>query len=203
MPEEHYFSASPQAKLQTHEVSFEVAGEQLSLLAASGTFSSSRLDPGTAILLKQLPDRGFAGPVLDIGCGWGPIAVTLARVSPEATVYALDVNQRSLELTQANADRLGLGNVQPVTAEQVPEGLEFSAIWSNPPIRIGKAKLHELLLTWLPRLAPGATALLVVAKHLGADSLLRWLGENLPGFEVVRRDSSKGYRIIAVTRPTD
>lgn len=203
MAEQHYFSANPQAKLQTHEVSFEVAGEQLSLLAATGTFSSSRLDPGTAFLLKQLPDEGFAGSVLDIGCGWGPITVALARISPQAEVYALDVNQRSLELTAANAASLGLSNVRTVLANEIPAGLEFSAIWSNPPIRIGKAKLHELLLNWLPRLAPGATAMLVVAKHLGADSLLRWLAETLPNFEVRRLDSAKGYRIISVTRPSE
>lgn len=201
MAEQHYFSEEPQANNRAQSIEFSVLGESFSLQAPSGTFSTQRLDPGTAVLLSHLEQSQRHGNLLDLGCGWGAIATTLAKFSPAATVWALDVNQRSLAATVSNASALGLGNVRAVTAEQIPLDTEFTEIWSNPPIRIGKAALHQLLLTWLPRLAPGGRALLVVQKHLGADSLLRWLIEQLPQFQVERLDSKKGYRIISINRP--
>jgi 16S rRNA (guanine1207-N2)-methyltransferase len=198
MPEDHYFSANPEVASREFRVTLQALGETFEVASASGTFSSSRLDPGTQFLLRQLELRPITGNLLDIGCGWGPIALSLAKFSPEAKVWALDVNQRSLETTRSNAATLGLENLRAVTAEEIPAEIEFSGIWSNPPIRIGKKALHELLMTWLPKLAKGGEALLVVHKHLGADSLERWLTEALPRFSVVRLDSSKGYRIISV-----
>lgn len=198
MAEDHYFSANPSAAKRQIPVKFEALGETFEVTAASGTFSSSKLDAGTQFLLSKLSLRPERGEVLDIGCGWGPIALSLARFSPMARVWALDVNQRSLETTSGNAVKLGLGNVRAVTAAEIPAEIKFDAIWSNPPIRIGKQALHSLLDTWLPRLAPGGRALLVVQKHLGSDSLQRWLAEKFTEFEVSRLDSSKGYRIISV-----
>jgi 16S rRNA (guanine1207-N2)-methyltransferase len=198
MPEDHYFSANPEVASREFRVSFEALGETFEVASASGTFSSSRVDPGTQFLLRQLELRPKTGNLLDIGCGWGPIALSLAKFSPEAAVWALDVNQRSLQTTRSNAEALGLANLEAVTAEEIPAEIEFTGIWSNPPIRIGKKALHELLTAWLPRLASGGQALLVVHKHLGADSLERWLAEAMPQFSVERLDSSKGYRIISV-----
>jgi 16S rRNA (guanine1207-N2)-methyltransferase len=198
MAEDHYFSANPETAKRQYPVKFEALGETFEVSAASGTFSSSRLDPGTQFLLSKLELRPQGGEALDIGCGWGPIALSLAKFSPEARVWALDVNTRSLEATSLNAQKLGLENLRAVTAEQIPENTKFDAIWSNPPIRIGKQALHSLLSAWLPRLAPGGRALLVVHKHLGADSLERWLAETFTQFQVSRLDSSKGYRIISV-----
>jgi 16S rRNA (guanine1207-N2)-methyltransferase len=139
--------------------------------------------------------------MLDLGCGWGPIALTMALKAPEAEVYAVDVNERCIALTAENAARLGLRNVVAGTPDDVDPALEFDTIWSNPPIRIGKQELHGLLLRWLPRLAPGGQAWLVVQKNLGADSLQRWLGEELPaGFGVRRAETSKSFRILEIRR---
>ena len=200
MTPEHYFSAEPGAALRTGEVDFEVAGRRYRLAAASGVFSAGRLDPGTAVLLRKAPLPGRRGGVyLDLGCGYGPIACVLADTSPDATVYAVDVNTRALDLVRANATAAGVaGRVRTATPDQVDDGVVFDEIWSNPPIRIGKEQLHALLARWLPRLAPDGVAWLVVARHLGADSLQAWLTSQ--GFTVDRHASQKGYRILRVTR---
>nr|WP_216629911.1 methyltransferase [Brevibacterium renqingii] len=182
----------------------ELAGHEVTVETVSGTFSPTRLDLGTAVLLRHLPEPP-PGDVLDLGCGWGPIALHTALEARDAEVdlrvWALDVNSRSLETTAANARRLGLESIRTVTAEEIPAEVEFTAIRSNPPIRIGKEALHELLETWLPRLAPGGRADLVVSKNLGADSLQKWIAGMLgDGFEVVRTGSSKGFRVLTVHR---
>ncbi len=198
---DHYFSPDPAAPSSTRTIRVPIAGEEREMVTATGVFSGDRLDVGTAVLLDAVPAPPETGELLDLGCGWGPIAATLALRSPAARVWAVDVNARALSLVERNAELLSLSNITAASPELVPDGVRFDAIWSNPPIRIGKAELHALLERWIPRLAPGATAWLVVQKHLGADSLLRWLAERFEGFDVERADSRKTYRIIAVTAP--
>ncbi|WP_174530453.1 class I SAM-dependent methyltransferase [Micromonospora maritima] len=201
MTGDHYFTAEPTTPARPREVEFSVAGRDYTLTSASGVFSADRLDPGTAVLLRKaaLPAPGETGPLLDIGCGFGPITCVLATVSPSATVWAVDVNERARALTTANADRVGAaGRVRAAAPDDVPADVTFRQIWSNPPIHIGKAELHGLLLRWLPRLTPDGVAWLVVARHLGGDSLHRWLVEQ--GWQVDRHASQKGYRVLRVTR---
>ena len=128
----------------------------LELETDSGMFSPGRLDPGTRFLLESAPAPAAAGDLLDLGCGYGPIACTMAARSPGATVWAVDVNERALALCAANAARAGLSNVRCVAARRARAAGRFAEIWSNPPVRIGKPALHELLRRWLARLAPGA-----------------------------------------------
>jgi 16S rRNA (guanine1207-N2)-methyltransferase len=200
MTGDHYFSAEPAAVPSRRTVSFEARGRQFALVASGGVFSAQRLDPGTAVLLRKAPLPGARGGVyLDLGTGYGPIASVLAATSPDARVYALDVNARALELVAENAAALDLGDrITPATPDQVPADVVFDEIWSNPPIRVGKPELHAMLLRWLPRLAPHGTAWLVVARHLGADSLQAWLTEQ--GYLVRRHASQKGYRVLSVQR---
>lgn len=200
MPQEHYFSASPDKPETLREITFQVAGQEFSVQAASGTFSASKLDPGTSILLSKFAEFPDAGNVLDLGCGWGPISLAIASISPETTVWALDVNERSLKLARDNASRLGLTNINVVIEDQIAEDTKFDAIWSNPPIRIGKAALHELLKKWLPRLESGGRAMLVVQKQLGADSLLAWIQAEFPDLTSSRFSTDKGFRVLEVTR---
>lgn len=200
MEPQHYFSAQPAGPDSRRPLSVVLAGARRDLVTSSGLFSPDGVDKGTAILLGSVPDPE-GERLLDIGCGWGPIALSMALRSPGAEVYAVDVNERCLALTSENAQRLGLSNVVACGPDDVDAGLEFDTIWSNPPIRIGKQELHALLLRWLPRLAPGGRAWLVVQKNLGADSLQRWLGDELPaGFTVRRADTSKSFRILEVHR---
>jgi 16S rRNA (guanine1207-N2)-methyltransferase len=117
----------------------------------------------------------------------------------------VDVNQRALGLSRDNARTLGINDFHALTPEQVPGEVRFDAIWSNPPIRVGKTALHAILLTWLPRLTPGGSAYLVVAKNLGSDSLQRWLSAELaalePGaFAVGRHVTARGFRLVRVHR---
>ena len=166
----------------------------LDLTTDRGVFARDGVDPGTKLLLLEAPPPAPSGDLLDLGCGYGPIALAMARRSPAATVWAVDVNERARGLTAQNA--AGFTNVRVSAPDEVPEDVRFATIWSNPPIRVGKAALHELLLRWLARLTPEGRAVLVVQKHLGADSLTRWLDEQ--GFPTTRLRSRVGYRLLEV-----
>lgn len=199
MSTEHYFSETPGSEYRQKEITVTISGREVTLATAGGVFSPDHVDQGTAVLLEHLDVAPAGGDILDLGCGWGPITLALASHSPKSTVWAIDVNQRSLELTAANAKRMGLTNIKCVTPDQVPADLSFSGIWSNPPIRIGKDALHDLLLTWIPRLQNDAEAYLVVQKNLGADSLHRWLEAELPKeFSTIRVETSKSFRVLRV-----
>lgn len=201
---EHYFTAEPASADEQRPLGVRLAGRDLRLTTSGGVFSPDRVDLGTQVLLREVPDPPTSGDLLDVGCGWGPLTLTLGLRSPGATVWAVDVNQRSLGLVRSNATAAGLANVTAALPDDVPDDVRFAAIWSNPPIRVGKEVLHALLLHWLPRLTPGASAYLVVQRHLGSDSLQRWLDEELgpAGFAVSRLASAKGYRVLQVTSPT-
>jgi 16S rRNA G1207 methylase RsmC len=201
MSEDHYFSQEPSSPLKPKTIQIPVAGEMVDVTTASGTFSPTQLDFGTEVLIEQMDLAPDSGNLLDLGCGWGPIALNLGKLRPNTKVWAVDVNTRSVELTQANAKKLGISNIAALPPDQVPADLRFSGIWSNPPIRIGKKELHELLLRWLPRLDSGAEAYLVVQKNLGSDSLQKWLTEELAtGFEVSRYTSIKTYRVLKIKK---
>ena len=200
MSQEHYFTGAPISDSREKLIEVELAGQQLQLFTAGGIFSPDHVDTGTKVLLEHLNRAPGVGNILDIGCGWGPITIALALENPNATIWAIDVNERSLELTKKNVANLSLTNVKICKPDQVPGNLKFSGIWSNPPIRVGKEVLHGILETWLPRLEPNAESYLVVQKNLGADSLLRWLQETLPkNFLSVREDTSKQFRVLRVT----
>lgn len=201
MDQAHYFNADPDIPDVRRPLAVVLEGREVTLRTSAGIFSPDGIDKGTAVLLAEAPDPAPEGHLLDIGCGWGPIALTLALRSPAARVHAVDVNTRSLSLTAENASLLGLANVAAELPGDVDPDIRFSTIWSNPPIRIGKAALHELLLTWLPRLEVGGEAWLVVQKNLGADSLARWLAEELgDAYDVARPATSKGFRVLRLTR---
>jgi 16S rRNA G1207 methylase RsmC len=197
---DHYFTAAPASADERRRVRVRLAGRAVDAEVAPGIFSPGGLDKGTAVLLDEAPAPPSTGTFLDLGCGWGPIALTLALHSPDATVWALDVNERALDLTRRNAGALGLDAVHASTADGIPPDLRFDLIWSNPPIRVGKAVLHELLRTWLPRLAPGGVAHLVVQRNLGSDSLQKWVQTDL-GMPCTRFTSSKGFRVLEVRQP--
>ncbi len=200
MSGDHYFSAAPGGDQRRRTVLVELAGHRLPVQTAGGVFSPDHLDAGTAVLLAHAPDPPRHGALLDLGCGWGPVALTLGLRSPEADVWAVDVNERALQLTRDNAAAAGLARVRAARPEDVPAGLRFATIWANPPIRVGKAVLHDLLRTWLVRLAAGGAAYLVVARHLGADSLQRWITAEL-GMPCGRIASQRGFRVLRVDGP--
>jgi 16S rRNA (guanine1207-N2)-methyltransferase len=197
MSDGHYFDDDPDIGSAPSPVEINLPDVTMTLTADRGVFASERLDAGTKLLLLEAPPLVGGPTVLDLGCGWGPITCVVARRAPAAAVWAIDVNARALRLAETNARSIGASErVHVVAPADVPPGLTFDRILSNPPIRVGKTALHELLLTWLVRLSPAGVAHLVVHKHLGSDSLARWLdGE---GFATMRTASRAGYRILEV-----
>lgn len=192
----HYFDAEPSVASAPSSVVLTLPDLRLELATDRGVFAREAVDPGTKLLLLEGPAPPPTGDLVDLGCGYGPVALTLARRSPASLVWAVDVNRRALELTAANAETAGLANVVVAEPDDVPDDVRFGGLWSNPPVRIGKAPMHELLARWLVRLAPGARAALVVHKHLGADSLARWL--EAEGWPTERTASRMGYRLLSV-----
>ncbi len=198
---DHYFSPAPDSELKLRQITVKLAGLVREVTTANAVFSPDHIDTGTQVLLNNAPPPPPSGDFLDLGCGWGPISLHLALTSPHATVWAVDVNERALELVRMNAAKLGLTNVNAVLPADVPADLQFRGIWSNPPIRVGKDELHNLLQTWLPRLQPDADAWLVVQRNLGSDSLHRWLDGTLTDdFTVSRTATSRGFRVLHVKR---
>ncbi|HKW60065.1 MAG TPA: methyltransferase [Candidatus Dormibacteraeota bacterium] len=200
IPKTQYFEARPAVASRPRTVRLRLPDLELDLQADRGVFGFKGIDMGTEILLREAPPPPPAGEVLDLGSGYGPIAIALARRAPQARVWAVDVNGRAVELTRANAAAAGVGNVTAAGPDEVPAAMRFDAIYSNPPVRVGKGPLHDLLQTWLARLKPGGAAYLVVQRNLGSDSLAAWLAGQ--GWIVGRLKSKKGYRVLAVRRPS-
>jgi 16S rRNA G1207 methylase RsmC len=188
---EHYFTADPSVPFERIPLTASVWGRDLKLVSGSGVFAQGRLDIGTSVLFRET-EPPAPGRILDLGCGYGVIGLAIAATVPGADVTGVDVNERAVLLANENAASLGLTAYRAVTPD-LADG-EYDEIWSNPPIRIGKQALHDLLLTWLPRLAPGGRAVMVVGKNLGADSLQRWLGDQ--GYPTTRLASAKGFRVL-------
>ena len=191
----HYFDDDPSVESNVRQIPLHLPDLSIDLDVDRGVFSATKIDPGTRVLLVEAAKPAAAPTILDIGCGYGPIACAVATRAPESTVWAVDVNARARDLCAANAERLGL-NVSVAAPDEVPAELRFDLIVSNPPIRIGKKNLHALLEHWLDRLSPTGHAELVVQKHLGSDSLHRWLDEQ--GWATTRLTSRSGYRVLIV-----
>jgi 16S rRNA (guanine1207-N2)-methyltransferase len=193
----HYFSEQPSGAELRRTITAEIWGRELTMVTAGGVFAADGLDRGTAVLLRASPIPEGTPRILDLGCGYGPIALAIAAHCPGALIDAVDVNERALALCRENAQSLGVADrVRVLRPDQVEPDLRYDEIWSNPPIRVGKQSLHELLLTWLARLAPEGSARLVVGKNLGSDTLQRWLIEQ--GYDCERVASAKGFRVLAV-----
>jgi len=198
---EHYFSPQPAGEYKTTEIEVSLAGREITVETAGSIFSPERLDMGTDALMRIVPQTPETGNFLDLGCGWGPLAITMALEAPDANIYAIDVNERALALTKRNAARHKLGNIHVSTPQEVAAKVNFDIIWSNPPIRVGKAELHSIMKHWIPRLTVGGIGYFVVAKHLGADSFEKWLrAEFADSYDVFREDHYKGFRVVKVTR---
>jgi len=205
---DHYFSANPASADERRTISVTLDGRDFTLETAAGVFSPGRIDLGTTVLLDTV-GAPPAGQVLDLGCGWGPIALTAALREPRAIITALDVNERAIDLLTRNVGRIkATADLAPVVATLavgIDPDLRFDSIWSNPPIRIGKEALHALLAQWLPRLVPGGEAWLVVQRNLGSDSLAAWISQQVddagePWGSIEKVRSAKGFRVLVFTR---
>ena len=204
MSDEQYFTNQPRtestagtSKQKTAQLF--VDHKTLQVLLDSGVFARKGIDAGTMVLIDAAARPPATGNFLDLGCGSGAIALTLATRAPNATIYAVDVNERAIGLTASNAKLNNLRNITTLLPTSVPQDLRFDLIWSNPPSRIGKNELHTLLQLWLSKLAASGEAWLVVNRKLGSDSLAVWLTSI--GYQVDRLVSKQGFRVLRV-RPT-
>jgi 16S rRNA (guanine1207-N2)-methyltransferase len=195
---DHYFDEETDAPSMPRNVELWLPDMTLSLTTDRGVFGYGAIDAGSKLLLLKAPPPPPSGNLLDLGCGVGTIALPLARRAPDATVWAVDVNARARHLCSVNAAANGLSNLRVVSPDDVPDDIELDCIWSNPPIRIGKAALHGMLRRWLSKLITTGDATLVVHKHLGGDSLQKWLTDE--GYPTQRLASSSGYRILRCHR---
>ena len=202
MSDEQYFTTQPQVASVAHSkyqnfAVLRVADRDITIGTDRGVFSRKGIDQGTMVLLESAARPPSTGTFLDLGCGAGPIALALATYSPKAKVYAIDINERAQQLTATNAERNNISNVIACSPDEIDENIRFDVLWSNPPIRIGKQDLHNLLLTWLSRLSANGEAWLVVNRNLGSDSLAVWMIEQ--GYSVERLTSKRGFRVLRVT----
>lgn len=202
MANEHYFSQSPSSDEGAVERRVSLQGREYAVTTSGGVFSASHVDKGTAVLLRKAPEPDLrpGDLAIDLGCGWGPLTLALCEKAASADVWAVDVNERALELTRKNAARSGFSPkaLAPDEALAALGDRKIQLIWSNPPVRIGKERLHELLATWIEKLSDDGAAYLVIQRNLGADSLRSWmLGQ---GWGCEKIGSAKGFRVFAVTR---
>jgi len=197
---DHYFSARPTSPRNTEArfAAVRVKGIEWELALDRGVFNGGDLDWGTRVLLENAPPPPPGGTFCDLGCGSGAIATYLARLRPDASIWAVEVNERAREVARMTMACNDVTNVTVVDESGVPADVRFDLLWSNPPIRVGKDELHRLLATWLARLAPAGVACLVAHKNLGSDSLARWLTSQ--GWNVERHSSKQGYRVLVVRR---
>lgn len=195
-PNQHYFSEEPEVESARKRIAVTLPDGSFEMETDTGVFSHGRVDAGTKFLLLEAPELPERGDLLDLGCGAGVIALTMARRRPECRVWAVDVNARARRLTSDNAATLGLRNVTVAAPEEVPDDVSFAAMWSNPPIKVGKSELHDMMRRWLPRLSTDGVGVLVVNKNLGSDSLQKWLTEQ--GHPTKRLASRQGFRLLRV-----
>jgi 16S rRNA (guanine1207-N2)-methyltransferase len=192
---EHYFSEHPRVASHPAHVRLTLPDLELDLLTDRGVFAYGQIDRGTQVLLRTAPVP-IGGDLLDLGCGYGAVAVTLAKRCPSCRIWAIDINERALALCAENARSTGADNIQAVQPAEVPENVRFAGVYSNPPIRVGKESLHDLLSKWLDRLQTDGHGYVVIQRALGSDSLAAWLGRR--GHLVERLRSRGGYRVLDI-----
>ena len=191
---EHYYPPNPQSKHKPAQVAFDYRGTRLCYATDSGVFSRLELDRGTEVLLSALPEE-LSGDVLDMGCGYGALGVSVAAVCPRCRLTMADVNERAVELAAENAKANG------VSAETLQSdgyaaltGRSFDCILQNPPIRAGKQVIYQMFADGARALRPDSALYLVIRKQQGAPSAIRYLQTLFGRVDEIEKKS--GYWII-------
>lgn len=162
----------------------------------NGVFSKREVDFGSKVLIEAFQMPELNGNILDVGCGYGPIGLTLAKEFAERTVHMVDVNERALTLASENARINKIPNIQIYESDRLlnVEAKDFAAILTNPPIRAGKQVVHDILEQSYERLLEGGELWVVIQKKQGAPSAIKKLEEMFDEVEIVEKN--KGYFII-------
>ena len=191
---DQYFAREPESESRPVECAFEYRGVKLRFTTDAGVFSRGELDAGTRLLLDALPEE-MSGEILDLGCGWGPIGISVKARWPETRVTLADVNLRALARSRENAERNG---VQAEALESdgfsALEGRTFDAVITNPPIRAGKQVIYRMFADALVHLKPGGSLYLVIRKQQGAESCVKYLKTLYASVE--KLDRSGGFWVL-------
>lgn len=192
----HYYSEKPTVKSGRKSLVAEIRGSRFSFTTDAGVFSKKEIDFGTKLLLETLAVTNVEGDILDVGCGYGPIGLTLAKENSDRTVWMVDVNERAIELSELNRRNNNIENVKVFKSYLLNEveKNDFGYVISNPPIRAGKKVVHELFDQAFTHLKSNGELWVVIQKKQGAPSAIEKL-ENLFD-EVIVAKKSKGYYII-------
>ncbi|MBQ8536387.1 MAG: class I SAM-dependent methyltransferase [Clostridia bacterium] len=194
---DHYYTQAPESESHPRRFTASPLGKELAFWTDAGVFSKGEVDKGTALLLENLPP--LQGRVLDLGCGWGAVGVTLKAAQPHLNVVMCDVNQRALDLTRRNLQENGLtARVLLSDGLAALAGETFEAVVSNPPIRAGKQVIYDLFRQSFDHLTPGGRLFLVIRKQQGAESAIAYLKTFFQ--EVVTLKKGGGFWIIQCTK---
>ena len=195
---DHYYTRTPQSASRPAECEFTYRGIDLVFQTDAGVFSRGEVDTGTRLLLEALPEN-LGGEILDLGCGWGVIGISIARKWPEARVTLADINTRALDLSRENAKR---NRAEVVCAESdgmaAFEGKTFNAVVTNPPIRAGKQVIYKMFADAARSLAPEGALYLVIRKQQGAESCIRYLQTLYASVE--KLDRSGGFWVLKASK---
>ena len=195
---DHYYTREPQSESRPVECEYDYRGERMRFVTDAGVFSKGEVDTGTRLLLEALPEE-MQGDILDLGCGWGVIGISIARKWPEARVTMADVNLRALELSRENAKRNGAA-VECIESDgmAVLTGRAFDAVITNPPIRAGKQVIYQMFADAAKSLKPGGALYLVIRKQQGAESCIKYLKTLFE--EVEKLDKSGGFWVLRAAK---
>ena len=191
---DHYYTREPQSESRPVECEYVYRGERLRFVTDAGVFSKGEVDTGTQLLLEALPEE-MSGEILDLGCGWGVIGISIAKTWPECRVTMADVNLRALELSRENAKK-NHTEVECVESDGMAAltGRTFDAVVTNPPIRAGKQVIYQMFADAAKSLKPGGALYLVIRKQQGAESCMKYL-KTIYG-EVEKLDKSGGFWVL-------
>lgn len=193
---EHYYSRTQKVESDPKFWDYTLKDRQFSFKTDNGVFSKKEVDFGSRLLIESFEFPEIEGPILDVGCGYGPIGLSIAKTNLERNVHMVDVNQRAIELTKENAELNRIGNIEVYESDRLSGVAEmnFAAVLTNPPIRAGKKIVHDIFEQSYQHLASGGELWVVIQKKQGAPSALDKLNEFFGEVNVVAKD--KGYFII-------
>ena len=196
----HYFDENPEINSAIREISFHLFNKSYTYYTDNGVFSKSKIDEGAYIFLKVLIPLNLTGRILDLGCGYGPIGLTIAQNSKEARIDLADINSRALALASKSSERLNLTSRVTILHSDIYEKIEgpYDSIVVNPPIRAGKVVTYSMYSGAKQYLIDGGSLYIVIRRKQGAESAFKYLETIFQNVSVLHKE--KGYWIIKATK---
>ncbi|MDQ0485041.1 class I SAM-dependent methyltransferase [Guptibacillus hwajinpoensis] len=197
---EHYYTKNPSVKSDRNRIAEELRGSRFQFTTDSGVFSKKEVDFGSKLLIETFEEPEIEGDIVDVGCGYGPIGISLASEFSNRRFYLLDVNERATELAMNNAIKNGVNNLSVMASDKLSavKDKTFASVVTNPPIRAGKQVVHGILEEAHHVLEKGGTLWVVIQKKQGAPSAINKLEEMFQHVDTVVK--KKGYYILKAVK---